>query len=160
MSTIALSPAATGSGQFTIASPATNTNRTLTLPDEAGTILTSASNIEAQSKAALNASGSAPVYGARGWVTFTGSTGAIRASGNIASVVRNSAGRYTITLATAMPDANYSVVGMALLATDAQYANVKLDTMAAGSFVITTTTQSSGNPAVFDPATVCITIFR
>ena len=39
MSKIALTPNATGTGTFTISSPATNTNRTLTLPDEAGTVL-------------------------------------------------------------------------------------------------------------------------
>jgi hypothetical protein len=40
MSKIALTPNATGTGVFTISSPATNTNRTLTLPDEAGTVVT------------------------------------------------------------------------------------------------------------------------
>tara|TARA_R110000772_G_scaffold41176_1_gene95776 strand:+ start:1264 stop:1881 length:618 start_codon:yes stop_codon:yes gene_type:complete len=43
MSKIALTPNASGTGVFTIASPATSTDRTLTLPDEAGTVLTSAS---------------------------------------------------------------------------------------------------------------------
>ena len=38
MSKIALTPNASGTGVFTIASPATSTDRTLTLPDEAGTI--------------------------------------------------------------------------------------------------------------------------
>jgi len=50
MSRIALSPNASGTGVFTISSPATNTNRTLVLPDEAGTVLTSASNILAQAQ--------------------------------------------------------------------------------------------------------------
>jgi hypothetical protein len=45
MSNIAIQGAATGTGVFTLASPATNTNRTLTLPDEAGTVLTSASGV-------------------------------------------------------------------------------------------------------------------
>jgi hypothetical protein len=45
MSKIALTPNASGTGVFTISSPATNTDRTLTLPDEAGTVLTSASSI-------------------------------------------------------------------------------------------------------------------
>jgi hypothetical protein len=45
MSKIALTPNATGTGVFTISSPATNTNRSLTLPDEAGTVLTSASSL-------------------------------------------------------------------------------------------------------------------
>jgi len=105
-------------------------------------------------------SGSAPIYGARAWVNFAGATGTINASGNVSGVTRNSTGTYTITFATAMADANYSVVGTALLATAAQYANVKLTSVAAGSVQITTTTQSSGNPAVFDPSVVCVTIFR
>ena len=42
MSKIALTPNASGSGTFTIASPNSDTDRTLTLPDEAGTVLTSA----------------------------------------------------------------------------------------------------------------------
>jgi hypothetical protein len=43
MSKIALTPNVSGSGVFTIASPNSKTDRTLTLPDEAGTVLTSAS---------------------------------------------------------------------------------------------------------------------
>ena len=45
MSKIALTPNASGSGTFTIASPNSDTDRTLTLPDEAGTVLTSASDL-------------------------------------------------------------------------------------------------------------------
>jgi|DEB0MinimDraft_10_1074344.scaffolds.fasta_scaffold09075_5 hypothetical protein len=41
MSKIALQGDASGTGTFTIASPNSNTDRTLTLPDEAGTVLTS-----------------------------------------------------------------------------------------------------------------------
>mgnify|MGYP006112353065 CR=1 FL=1 len=47
MSNIALKGAATGTGVFTLESPATSTNRTLTLPDEAGTVLTNTSNLAA-----------------------------------------------------------------------------------------------------------------
>jgi len=42
MSKISITPNASGTGVFTISSPATNTDRTLTLPDEAGTIITTA----------------------------------------------------------------------------------------------------------------------
>jgi hypothetical protein len=42
MSKISITPNASGTGVFTISSPATSTNRTLTLPDEAGTIITTA----------------------------------------------------------------------------------------------------------------------
>ena len=45
MSKIALSPNASGTALFTIASPATNTDRTLTLPDEGGTLMSTAASI-------------------------------------------------------------------------------------------------------------------
>ena len=45
MSKIAIKGATTGTGVFTLESPATNTDRTLVLPDEAGTVLTSASDV-------------------------------------------------------------------------------------------------------------------
>ena len=72
-------------------------------------------------KKALNADNSPPIYACRAWVNFDGTkdtTGAastantnrqIRASGNVASVLRNGQGDYTITFTTAMPDANYAV---------------------------------------------------
>jgi hypothetical protein len=43
VSKIAISGAATGTATFTIESPATSTNRTLTLPDNTGTIITTGS---------------------------------------------------------------------------------------------------------------------
>ena len=46
MSKISLEPNASGAGTFTLAAPNSNTNRTLTLPDEAGTILSDASTID------------------------------------------------------------------------------------------------------------------
>ena len=45
MSKVAIQGNASGTGTFTIAAPDSNENRTLTLPDEAGTVLTSASSI-------------------------------------------------------------------------------------------------------------------
>jgi len=42
MSRVAIKGADTGTGVFTLESPATNTDRTLVLPDEAGTVLTTA----------------------------------------------------------------------------------------------------------------------
>jgi len=60
-----------------------------------------------------NPAGSAPVYGVRAWVNFVGQgtngNCTIRASGNVSSVTRTAAGKYTVTFATAMPDANYVV---------------------------------------------------
>jgi hypothetical protein len=111
MSRIALEGNVSGTGVFTLASPDGNTNRTLTLPDEAGTVLTSASSLATQTAAALNATGSAPIYACRAWVNFNG-TGAvaIRASGNVSSITDNGTGNYYVNLANSMPDTNYSVV--------------------------------------------------
>lgn len=56
----------------------------------------------------LNASGDAPIFACRAWVNFDASRNA--AGGNVVSVLKNSAGDYTITLATPLEDANYVVV--------------------------------------------------
>ena len=47
MSRVKIEGNASGTGTFTIAAPNSSTDRTLTLPDEAGTVLTSASDIAA-----------------------------------------------------------------------------------------------------------------
>ena len=49
----------------------------------------------------------------RAWVNFNGTgTVAIRASFNVSSITDNGTGDYTVNFTTALPDANYSVVGM------------------------------------------------
>lgn len=54
-------------------------------------------------------SGDAPIYGARAWVNFNGtSTVSIRASGNVTSITDNGTGDYTVNFTNALPDANYS----------------------------------------------------
>jgi hypothetical protein len=50
----------------------------------------------------------ATAYGCRAWVNFNGSTAAIRASGGVTSVTRNTTGDYTINFSITLPDANYS----------------------------------------------------
>ena len=112
MTKIAISPNVSGTGTFTLTAPNSNTDRTFSLPDATGEVLTNVSNIEAQVKTATNATGSAPIYACRAWVNFNGTgTVAIRASGNVSSVVRNRTGEYTVNFATAMPDVNYTVAG-------------------------------------------------
>lgn len=143
MSQITFSANQNGSGVFTIQSPVSNTNRSITLPDLSGSVLLDsqiATQAEAQAgsintklmsplrvdqqigqanaapvKIALNAGGSAPIYGCRAWVNFdgTGTIGAsqtIRGSGNVTSVTKNATGEYTVNFTTAMQDANYCVV--------------------------------------------------
>lgn len=60
---------------------------------------------------------------ARAWVNFDGTSGTIRAAGNVSSVVRNALGIYTLNFATAMPDINYTVSGggRCVLTTDRGY---------------------------------------
>lgn len=95
-------------------------NGNLVAPGSSGNILTSngttwTSAAPAAPTALSTASGSAPSYSARAWVNFNG-TGAnstnqtINASGNVSSVFRNSAGDYTITFTTALPNANYATI--------------------------------------------------
>jgi len=54
--------------------------------------------------------GSMPMFACRAWINFDGTltSGVWRAGGNIASLQRNSAGVYTITFTTAMPNTNYA----------------------------------------------------
>ena len=113
MSKVAITGNASGTGTFTIASPDSNTDRTLNLPDSAGTLATAESTLTQ-----FNASGSAPVYAARAWVNFNGTgTVAIRASGNVSSITDNGVGDYTVNFTTALPDVNYILSGSAALTT-------------------------------------------
>ena len=97
-----------GTAEPTIAS---NVN----IKDAFSTLDSSATN-GPTSGTAVTKSTTLPLFGCRAWVNFDGTSVdgsnncTIRASGNVSSVVRNSTGIYTITFATAMPDANYCVM--------------------------------------------------
>ena len=94
------------------------------LPDDCITTAEIAGSAVTPAKLSGAQTGSAPIYGVRAWVNFDGTkdtTGAtstsntnrlIRASGNVSSVLRNGAGDYTISLTTAMLDANYALSGI------------------------------------------------
>lgn len=167
MSNIALTPNASGTATFTIASPATSTNRTLTLPDETGTMLTSVSTVSStQITAALNATGSAPIYACRAWVNFNGTgTVAIRASGNVTSITDNGVGLYTVNFTAAMPDTNFTVAcsggdyttGTALLYVQERNAPIF---RTVNSIAISTGYINTGAAALQDNATNMVTVFR
>jgi hypothetical protein len=75
-----------------------------------------ADNAITATKLSGNQTGTAPVFGVRAWVVFngTGATGAsqfIDGSGNVTSVVKNGTGEYTISFATALPNADYACIG-------------------------------------------------
>lgn len=59
-------------------------------------------------KAALSATGEAPVFGCRAWVCFDGSSGAIKEKGNVTSVTKDASGEYTINFTKEMPHVNYA----------------------------------------------------
>lgn len=96
-----------GTSAVQVVAPGTNGNALVSN----GTTWTSAS---IPAPAALStASGSAPSYSARAWVVFDGNPSAstaILGSANIASVTFISGAVYEITMTTALPDANYSIV--------------------------------------------------
>lgn len=64
-------------------------------------------------KAAVNATGTAPISACRGFGKFNGRTGDIIDGVNISSISRISAGTYEVALINAMSDTNYIVVGVA-----------------------------------------------
>ena len=98
------------------------------------------------------------------WVNFDGPTGNIRASSGIASVTRVSAGKYTVTLSSAMADTNYAVVAMSQI----DNASIYIPTAEAPSpsgFVRTTTQFQIYVYAYFwsytgDPTSVSVVVYR
>ena len=123
MSKVALSGNASGTGTFTLASPNSNSDRTLNLPDASGTVQVSGNpisgttgtfsgNLTLGSSVLATPTGTAPSYLCRAWVNFSGiGTVAIRASGNVSSITDVGTGDYRMNFVTAMPDANYAGVG-------------------------------------------------
>jgi hypothetical protein len=154
MTKIAIVPNAAGTGTFTIEAPNSNSNRTLVLPDSAGTVATAESTL-----AQFNATGSAPVYACRAWVNFDGSQTppSIRASGNVSSVTRTTTGVFVVNLTIAVADVNYS-----LLATCTAQAGVTLSTTVstAAEGVSSFELISTGAGSLFNADRVYAAIFR
>lgn len=105
--------------------------------------------------------GSAAVaYGCRAWVNFNGTgTVAIRADGGVSSIGDNGTGDYTVNFDVAMPDANYSVVG---IVNTASAGGESLNIFTAGANPTTTAArvQASRYTAAFDASYVCVAFFR
>lgn len=155
MSSIKLSPSPSGTGEFTIAAPNSNTNRTFNLPDSSGTVATAESTL-----AQFNASGSAPVYACRAWVNFNGTgTVAIRASGNVSSITDNGIGDYTVNFASSLNDGNYAVaLSNSAASGDANEINVLAATFGGNPTLMTTTQLRVGG--IPDTGMASITVFR
>lgn len=143
-------------------------SKTITLPDS--NIGTSKIANAAVTAAKLDGAqtGSAPIYGCRAWVVFNGSrnvgdTGAstngnpvkIIGSGNVTSVVKVSAGNFTVNFTTALPNTNYAVVlgadGLASLpqtSVTATKTTSAVRIVTAGSTTGTATDSAAGNVSV------------
>ena len=170
MSKVALSGNASGTGTFTIASPNSNTDRTLTLPDATGTMLVSGQPVTATtgnfsgdvtlgSSVLATPTGSAPSYTCRAWVNFNGTgTVAIRASGNVSSITDNGTGSYQINFTTAMPDANYSITVSSALTSN--YPIYGMGTPVAGAVTIALANQTASAQTAADSTYVYAAIFR
>ena len=119
---------------------------------------------------------SAPIFGCRAWVNFDGTSTtsissedccAIRASGNVSKVVRTATGKYTITFATEMPDANYCVIATSTIHAGTSNAGVVVSVHNTNG---TTPTQSTTSvklacigvtsPAEANVCQVTVSIFR
>jgi len=107
---------------------------------------------------ALNATGSAPVYGCRAWVNFDGTgTVAIQASGNVSSITDNGTGDYTVNFTTALEDANYAVVVFANPEADALRVpyGISAQTTTSFRFKIKDLTSTAA-----DVASISVVVFR
>jgi hypothetical protein len=106
----------------------------------------------------LNATGTAPIYACRAWVSFDGTgTVSILGSGNVSSVTDTGVGSYIPNLTTAMSDTNYAVIvnGNATSAgTTAQVA--KCNVLTSSTFSIKTV---STTPTAVDWAFVYAAVF-
>jgi hypothetical protein len=105
----------------------------------------------------------------RAWVNFNGTgTVAIRAAYNVASITDNGTGNYTVNFDTALPDANYAVVGSTLGgSTNINYTlignNASAPTEQSTSSVQVKTvyvTSTAGVATAIDHQSVNIAIFR
>lgn len=113
-------------------------------------------------RSGLGASGSAPIFAARAWANIAGTTGAVRASGNVSSVTRNGTGDYTVNFSTAMPDTSYAFIpggrqntpNYSAIQEDAQTART------ASAIRISSLSQNSGAPTPFDADVISFAVFR
>jgi len=173
MSKITLSGNASGTGTLTIAAPNTDSDRTIDLPDAAGTVFVSgqaltattgsfSSDVTLGSSVLATPSGSAPSYTCRAWCNFNGTgTPAIRASGNVTSITDNGTGDYTVNFTTALPDADYSAIGTVRSLDDATaVALLNLSSQTALSTTALRVRTSNPVSAYVDFSTICVAIFR
>ena len=106
----------------------------------------------------------ATAYGCRAWVNFNGiGTVAIRASGNVSSITDNAVGAYQINFTTALPNANYSVVGTCGAGDGSSNLGVGINDINVAppaTSVVYINTRRRDTNADTDSAYVCVSVFR
>jgi hypothetical protein len=94
-------------------------------------------------------------FSCRAWVNFNGTTGAIRGSGNVSSVTRNSAGNYTVNFTDAMPDTNY------VTNVSANRVNTATESTEVGTVLqVSVGVANRDGATYYDPTVVCVTVHR
>ena len=135
MSKIKLEPNASGSGTLTISAPNTNTDRTISLTDTTGNIVTTGDSGTVTAPM-LNGgqTGSAPAFVARAWLRQNNNSGTpvIVDSGNVSSITDNSTGNYTMNFTTDMSSTDYCAVGHGRFG--GWYGDFRAQTFNTGSF--------------------------
>jgi hypothetical protein len=101
---------------------------------------------------------------AKAWVNFAGASGTRNSSFNVSSVTRSAQGTYAITFTTAMPDANYTFVGMSIFnaATRLQVVSQDYRTANTGSVLRVVAGYAGSDTNVgflADATTVCVAVF-
>ena len=107
-------------------------------------------------------------YKCRAWVNFNGTgTVAIRASGNVSSITDNGTGDYTINFTAAMPDANYSLVGVTQFDQSGSTASAYLMGVQIANITAPLSTTSARiwgrygtATTLYDQTTVCVSVHR
>ena len=96
----------------------------------------------------------------RAWVNFNGSTASIRASFNVSSITRSSAGVYAVNFTNSLADANYSIVASGSNASSGGYFTYILDSTSvrtASSFNLVTCNAAA---TALDSIYTSVAIFR
>ena len=109
-------------------------------------------------KAAINASGTAPIYAVRAWINFNGDDNSIRGSGNVSSIDDHGAGSYSVNFTTAMSDVNYSSVAACAEADVANRRAVNVQNQSTSATKLNVTNSSTGS--ALDEPHVYLAIFR
>ena len=111
-------------------------------------------------KTAITVSGSAPMYACRAWVNFDGTTGAIRASGNVSSVTSEGGGTYLITFTQGMSDANYVVNAVGSARYDSTALAPVDGSFTTSSFRVRANYGGDNTVGSYSPTVCCVTVFR